>query len=210
MGFFWASYGLAISNHLIWAGSLPLLPLQGALVWMLHPFRQPRTIIATIVAIAILSFGTTALWGWNAGVAGTTLAMFWNRLPQIVELIRAWRQAQADQAGVEAMLADPAPLSRLSRLGQPYVNRYIDETQQSAHWYFVLFVAFVVVLNLGLYRSRRTLAAFLVTLAVTLAVSVGWIGWLGGQQQDAGAAPHRRVVQVERPATIRVRTLEER
>lgn len=88
MGFFWASYGLAISNHLIWAGSLPLLPLQGALVWMLHPFRQPRTIIATIVAIAILSFGTTALWGWNAGVAGTTLAMFWNRLPQIVELIR--------------------------------------------------------------------------------------------------------------------------
>lgn len=88
MGVFWASYGLSISNHLMWAGSLPLLPLQGALVWKLHPFRQPRTIVVTVVAIALLSFATTALWGWNAGVAGTTVAMFWNRLPQIVELLR--------------------------------------------------------------------------------------------------------------------------
>jgi uncharacterized protein with PQ loop repeat len=88
MGFFWASYGLAISNHLIWGGSLPLLPLQAALVWQLAPRKQPMTVVSTFVAIAILSFGTTALWGWNAGVAGTTVAMFWNRLPQIVELIR--------------------------------------------------------------------------------------------------------------------------
>jgi len=88
MGFFWASYGLAISNELMWGGSLPLLPLQAALVWQLAPLRQPKTIVVTFVAIGVVSFGTTGLWGWNAGVAGTTVAMFWNRLPQIVELIR--------------------------------------------------------------------------------------------------------------------------
>jgi predicted RND superfamily exporter protein len=81
---------------------------------------------------------------------------------------------------IEPVLAHPAPLRALSRLGQPYVNRYLDETQRSVPVYFALFAAFVVVLNLSLYRSGRTLAAFLVTLAVTLAMSVGWIGFLGG------------------------------
>ena len=47
MGFFWASYGLAISNELMWGGSLPLLPLQAALVWQLAPLRQPKTIMVT-------------------------------------------------------------------------------------------------------------------------------------------------------------------
>jgi uncharacterized protein with PQ loop repeat len=88
MGFFWAGYGLAISNHLMWLGSLPLLPVQAALVWKLRPLQQPQTIVATFFAITLLSFTTSAIWGWNAGVAGTTVAMFWNRLPQIVELIR--------------------------------------------------------------------------------------------------------------------------
>ena len=46
--------------------------------------------------------------------------------------------------------------------------------------YFVLFAVFVIVLNVALYRSARTLLAFLITLGVCLAVSVGYIGLTGG------------------------------
>ena len=45
---------------------------------------------------------------------------------------------------------------------------------------FALFAAFVVVLNLLLYRSWRTLLAFVATLGVCLALSVGYIGATGG------------------------------
>ncbi|HXC51058.1 MAG TPA: MMPL family transporter [Candidatus Limnocylindrales bacterium] len=81
---------------------------------------------------------------------------------------------------VAPIIADPAPLTGFYRLGQPYVNRYLDETQRSAPMYFLLFTAFVIVLNLSLYRSVRTLFAFLITLAVNLAMAVGYIGWTGG------------------------------
>jgi predicted RND superfamily exporter protein len=80
-------------------------------------------------------------------------------------------------AGVEARLG---PIAGLHRLGQPYVNVYLDQTQRSAPIYFLLFTAFVIVLNLSLYRSARTLLAFLITLGVCLAVSVGYIGLTGG------------------------------
>jgi predicted RND superfamily exporter protein len=60
------------------------------------------------------------------------------------------------------------------------VNAYLDETQRNAFHSFVLFALFVVALTLFLYRSWRTLAAFLVTLAVCLALSVGYIGLTGG------------------------------
>jgi len=86
----------------------------------------------------------------------------------------------AIDAATAPILANPAPLTGLFRLGQPYVNRYLDDTQRSAPLYFLLFTAFVVVLNLSLYRSVRTLIAFLVTLAVNLAMAVGYIGWTGG------------------------------
>lgn len=72
------------------------------------------------------------------------------------------------------------PLRGLYTLGQPYVNAYLDETQRSTWRYFVLFALFVVVLTIGLYRSVRTLAAFLVTLAICLAASMGFIGVTGG------------------------------
>jgi predicted RND superfamily exporter protein len=80
-------------------------------------------------------------------------------------------------AGVEA---DPGPLRGIDKLGQPYVNAYLDETQRGAWRQFVLFVAFVIVLTLSLYRSARTLAAFLVTLGVCLALSLGYVGLTGG------------------------------
>jgi uncharacterized protein len=74
----------------------------------------------------------------------------------------------------------PTPLRGLHPLGQPYVNAYLDDTQRSAWRYFALFAGFVMVLNVAVYRSVRTLAAFLITLGVCLAVSLGYIGVTGG------------------------------
>ncbi len=86
----------------------------------------------------------------------------------------------AIERAIGEFVADPAPLRGLHPLGAPYVNAYLDETERSAWQYFALFAAFVVVLNVALYRSVRTLAAFLITLAVCLALSVGYIGLTGG------------------------------
>ena len=69
---------------------------------------------------------------------------------------------------------------RVSQLGLPYVNAYLDESQRSAPRYFGAFAIFVIALNLGLYRSLRTLLAFLITLGVCLALSIGYIGASGG------------------------------
>lgn len=76
--------------------------------------------------------------------------------------------------------APPSPLRKLTRLGLPFVNAYLDAAQRNAFDSFVLFAAFVVALNLFLYRSLRTLLAFLITLGVCLALSVGYIGATGG------------------------------
>jgi hypothetical protein len=87
-------------------------------------------------------------------------------------------------AAIEAALAaadpPPSPLRQITRLGLPYVDAYLDRTQREAPRYFGLFGVFVVALNLFLYRSLRTLIAFLVTLGVCLALSVGYIGATGG------------------------------
>ena len=74
----------------------------------------------------------------------------------------------------------PEPLTRLTKLGQPFVNAYLDDTERSAWRYFVLFTLFVIALNVSLYRSVRTLLAFLITLAVCLAAAVGYVGATGG------------------------------
>jgi predicted RND superfamily exporter protein len=87
------------------------------------------------------------------------------------------RQVEQAIRNVEAELG---PITGLHRLGQPYVNVYLDETQRSAPFYFVIFAGFVIVLTMTLYRSLRTLAAFLIALGVCLAVSVGFIGVMGG------------------------------
>ena len=86
----------------------------------------------------------------------------------------------AIEHAVAPFRADRGPLERLTELGAPWVDQYLDETQQQAWKYFVLFMVFVVVLNVVLYRSTATLLAFLVTLAVCLAFSVGIIGLLDG------------------------------
>ena len=87
--------------------------------------------------------------------------------------------AAIDRA-IDQSTPSPALLRTLHKLGQPYVNVYLDDTLRSAWRYFVLFGGFVVVFNLLLYRSLQTLAAFLITLGVCLATSVGYIGATGG------------------------------
>ena len=71
--------------------------------------------------------------------------------------------------------AAPAPLSAIRRVGGPYVDAYLEaETARASLRYFPLFGLFVVVINLALYRSVRTLAAFLATLAVCVSLTVAF------------------------------------
>ncbi|HVM94831.1 MAG TPA: MMPL family transporter, partial [Candidatus Acidoferrales bacterium] len=82
---------------------------------------------------------------------------------------------------IEAVLGKPEGLVRgIHALGLPYVNAYLDATQRRGPLYFIPFVLFVIVLNIGLYRSWRTLTAFLITLAMCLVLAVGYIGLVGG------------------------------
>ncbi len=86
---------------------------------------------------------------------------------------------------IDARLApyeqSPAPFRALRKVGQPYVNRLLyRETSETGVRYFLLFGLFIVILNLSLYRSVRTLIAFLVSLGVSVALTVGYVGLTGG------------------------------
>ena len=75
----------------------------------------------------------------------------------------------------------PAPFVAVRKVGQPYVNTYLDnDTRTSGYKYFPLFMLFVVVLNWLLYRSFRALFAFVLTLAMCAALTVGFVGVTGG------------------------------
>jgi len=77
--------------------------------------------------------------------------------------------------------ADLGPIQAVRKLGQPYVSIYLDETtQRTTNKLSALFIGFVVLLTLYLYRSVRTLVAVLLTLGVCLALSMGYIGMTGG------------------------------
>jgi predicted RND superfamily exporter protein len=84
------------------------------------------------------------------------------------------------EKAIAAAGGDGPPLTHLRRIGQPFVNQSLDDSTRAGAKYFALFTVFVIVLNVGLYRSLRTLVAFLVTLGVCLALSVGYIGLTGG------------------------------
>ncbi len=75
----------------------------------------------------------------------------------------------------------PEPLTRLRKVGQPYVNDYLDkDTRETGIRYFPLFFLFVTVLCVALYRSWRTLLAFIITLGMSAAMTVGFVGITGG------------------------------
>ncbi len=71
--------------------------------------------------------------------------------------------------------ASPSPLTAIRRVGGPYVDSYLEgETARASLRYFPLFGLFVVGINLLLYRSFRTLAAFLLTLVVCVSFTVAF------------------------------------
>jgi hypothetical protein len=89
--------------------------------------------------------------------------------------------AERDQtlAAIDRVIAPfaaaPAPLVAIRKVGGPYVDAYLEaETARASLKYFPLFGLFVIATNLTLYRSARTLAAFLITLAVSVALTVGF------------------------------------
>jgi predicted RND superfamily exporter protein len=87
---------------------------------------------------------------------------------------------EAVERALAPVRADLGPIRDLARLGQPWVNVWLDETVSRDMRYFAVFAGLLVVLVLGLYRSLRTLVAFVATLGTCLAVSVAWIVATGG------------------------------
>jgi predicted RND superfamily exporter protein len=82
--------------------------------------------------------------------------------------------AAIDQA-LAPFESSPAPLRALRKIGGPYVDAYLEaETQRASARYFPLFGLFIVGINLTLYRSPRTLAAFLITLAVSVSFTMAF------------------------------------
>lgn len=99
--------------------------------------------------------------------------------------VRGPAERNAVLASIDAAIAgietDPAPLTALRKIGEPYVGRYLETaTQAAVRRYFPLFGLFIVVLNLTLYRSVRTLAAFLLTIGASAALTLGYVGATGG------------------------------
>ncbi len=87
-------------------------------------------------------------------------------------------------ADIEAALAPldaSAPSeARIRKVGGPWVDAYLEaETARASLTYFPLFGAFLITVILVLYRSLRTLMAFLTTLGVCVALSVG-LAYLAG------------------------------
>jgi predicted RND superfamily exporter protein len=84
-------------------------------------------------------------------------------------------------AALAPIEADLGPIRAVRRVGQPYVSTFLDDTtQRTANRLFGLFMVLVVALTIGLYRSLRTLIAFMVTLIACVTMSVGYIGVTGG------------------------------
>ena len=99
--------------------------------------------------------------------------------------VRTTEQRQKVIDGIDQALApyekSPAPFSAMRKVGQPYVNTYLDnDTRTSGYKYFPLFMLFVILLNWLLYRSFRALVAFVITLGVSAALTVGFVGVTGG------------------------------
>lgn len=83
-------------------------------------------------------------------------------------------------ATVAAFSAHLAPLKAVRKVGGAYVDRYLsDETRRSTLLYMPLFGVFIVLLNLFLYRSFRTLLAFIVTIGLTVLFAEAFAGWMG-------------------------------
>jgi predicted RND superfamily exporter protein len=88
------------------------------------------------------------------------------------------RVLSAVDLAIDALAREPGTALAVRGIGGPYVDAYLEEETRGASLrYFPLFGAFVITLNLLLYRSGRTLAAFLIVLGenVLLTVSFAWV-----------------------------------
>ena len=88
MSVFWISYGLAVRQVVIIAGSAVVLPMQVSIVSRLRPAQHRATLYRSTAFVACCALVPTVLFGWSAGVLGTGVAMIANRLPQIWTLVR--------------------------------------------------------------------------------------------------------------------------
>jgi predicted RND superfamily exporter protein len=123
--------------------------------------------------------GGTELFGKQGLVSANRLA-----IPLILDVTKSLER-QAVVEAIDETLApyreQLAPFTGLHVVGQPYVNAYLDsDTRKSGMKYFPLFFAFVLLLNWTLYRSFRALFAFVITLAVSVALTMGYLGVTGG------------------------------
>ncbi|MDL1949229.1 hypothetical protein FBQ97_05370 [Acidobacteria bacterium ACD] len=125
----------------------------------------------------------------RAFLLGTTFfrkqALVGDRHISIALLLDASTPAERDEAlrAVDAALrsggAAGAPLP-VRRLGEPWVQSWLErQTRESSARFFPLFGAFVVLLNLFLFRSWRTLVAMLATLGVSVLLGTAVAGLLG-------------------------------
>jgi predicted RND superfamily exporter protein len=98
---------------------------------------------------------------------------------------QAIEQAAVTPPSLDAAVAPPnasagAPFTRLRRIGEPFVESWLErETAQASARYFPLFGAFLVALVLFLYRSKRALAAILLTLGISVLFGTAVAGLLG-------------------------------
>jgi hypothetical protein len=144
-------------------------------------------------AAAFRAFVTgTTLFKEQGLVADGILAIPVVLRPSSEPVLSPSKDVLSPSKGVRAILAEvdsalddierhPAPLTALGKIGDPYVNRYLDEsTARETNRYFPIFGLLLLALNLALYRSLRTLVAFVITLGFSVAATMGAIGLTGG------------------------------
>ena len=88
MGIFWISYGAERHSLIIAAGAAFVMPMQISIVARLKPWRHGANVMRAVAFIFACSAAPTLLLGWQAGVYGIGVAMAFNRIPQIVTLVR--------------------------------------------------------------------------------------------------------------------------
>jgi uncharacterized protein len=104
----------------------------------------------------------------------------------VVLLLDVEGAAQRDRAlagideAISATGAGRGPITAVRRVGAPWIDAWLErETAASSVRYFPLFGIFVVGLTLALYRSKRALAAILVSLAVAVLLGVAFGALVG-------------------------------
>lgn len=129
---------------------------------------------------AMRKFGTGSTEFKRQGLVGDKFLSV-----SVVMDVRETVERQKAIDGLDAVLKnlekDLGPISHIAKVGQPFVNAYLDEdTKKAGTRYFPLFIGFVIVLNIALYRSWRTLLAFLIALGANAALTNGYVGVTGG------------------------------